>query len=439
MPKVSKVHWAAGKPPTLGKTKSSSMAADQPPAQTEQISAHENEPVSLSWYPKHCFKLPGFDHVEKLLDRIELAVAQGKRKRADYAIWAYLNSYDARRLALETAYRRLPKNKRPKPESLDNIAAFLDAWRGTKETVYLLLQVKPGPNLDYRPILDYGIENRALQYLVLPVLKLHAKLHPSQYALRGTHAAIRRVAASLADGYVWAIESDIRNCFPSFDGDRVCELLPLPEEVTRHALLANTLNVSLAHTFLACADPDEEQQLLNAEFAPVRRGLPQGSAASPLVAEMLLAPLFENLPEGGRSIGYVDNFLAMGKSESGAVSMTEAFWSALEAHPAGQLKAKNPLIYEPGKPIQFLGHQLRLTDGEVVISPTLVRQQEFETTFQEGLAKIKAASSSEKRSNAVSKLSYYVRSWTASFGLCDNIKELRATVLKRIAAAAHGS
>jgi hypothetical protein len=210
-------------------------------------------------------------------------------------------------------------------------------------------------------------------------------------------------------------------------------------EVCRAVLLAGSLTLSLAHTFLAYASPDEEQEWfeVSPRLASVRRGIPQGSAASPLVVEMLLAPLFETLPDCGEAIGYVDNFLAMGKCEGDAVSMTKAFGCALSAHPAGQLKAKPPRVFAVGGPIEFLGHQLQVVEGEVVISPTPANQQEFETAVKEGLAKIKAASSLKKRRKAVSRLRHWVRSWTASFSLCQNIKELRAATLNQIAVTAH--
>jgi hypothetical protein len=35
----------------------------------------------------------------------------------------------------------------------------------------------------------------------------------------------------MKDGFVWAFEIDIENCFPSFDGDKVVDLLPLPSEI----------------------------------------------------------------------------------------------------------------------------------------------------------------------------------------------------------------
>src|SRR5262245_48117612 len=47
----------------------------------------------------------------------------------------------------------------------------------------------------------------------------------------GKDILIDRVKELLLDGYVWTIESDITDCFPSFEGGNLHSCLPLPEKV----------------------------------------------------------------------------------------------------------------------------------------------------------------------------------------------------------------
>ena len=48
------------------------------------------------------------------------------------------------------------------------------------------------------------------------------ELHPNQYATRGgVHAAIKHTKQALIDGYVWAVELDIKDCYPSFDEEKL--------------------------------------------------------------------------------------------------------------------------------------------------------------------------------------------------------------------------
>jgi hypothetical protein len=129
----------------------------------------------------------------------------------------------------------------------------------------------------------------------------------------------------------------------------------------------------------------------------------------------------------------VDNFLAMAKDENDVVSMTVAFWSALKAHPAGQLRPKEPRIFQPGSPIEYLGHQLQLIDGVVRIDPKQQNLEEFENELMVGLAQIRKLGSSPSRANRkITELRRYVRSWTESFKMCDGIALRRAKALNEI-------
>jgi len=54
----------------------------------------------------------------------------------------------------------------------------------------------------------------------------------------------------LLDGYAWTVETDLKDCFPSFDGEELYKFLYLPEKVTRSVIMASTLNITLAITYL---------------------------------------------------------------------------------------------------------------------------------------------------------------------------------------------
>ncbi len=234
---------------------------------------------------------------------------------------------------------------------------------------------------------------------------------------------------------MWAIESDIRHCYPSIDGQKIGGLLPIPEQVTRSVLLGGSLNLSICSKLsFNLAYPGADEHYYATEFATARRGLPQGSAASPLVAEMLLAPLLADLPTCGAWIGYADNFLAMGKSEEDVVSMTSAFWGAVKAHPAGPLRLKPPFCTSRGVPFDFLGHRLRPLDGQVQILPSPENLAKFKAKFAFGLRSIHMCKGNHQY--PAQRLKLYVRSWTSTFRACAGIEKMRMQALKRIADAA---
>ena len=309
-------------------------------------------------------KIKARDHMMELLSKIHLAHLSGDDKRVKNLVRLYLKSYAARYFAVADARRKMPARIRPPESVVFGCAKSLNAWVGSDDPIELHLKQKAGDPDHFRPILSFGLEHRALQLLVRRVLEAQADLHPNQYATRGIHAAIRRLIELMKDGHHWAIETDITQCYQSFDGEKIAEQLPIPKEVTRRSLLGAHLSLTLCSDIFGPADPGEDDELTFPElFSDARRGLPQGSGSSPLVAEMLLAPLFESLPKGSAVVGYADNFLAVGQNESDVRSTTETLRSALKAHPAGHLVPKPPRVFEPGGAIQFLGHRLMCTWG----------------------------------------------------------------------------
>ncbi|TIQ44616.1 reverse transcriptase domain-containing protein [Mesorhizobium sp.] len=375
-------------------------------------------------------------HCRALIQRIRAAHLAGKRKKADYLSGVYLRSLDARYLATLRGNAALKKNRRVATEKLLPIAQSLNAWAGTQEKV--ILRLKPKENGDARKLMDYGIENRALQYLVRPLIGAQFNLHPHQYGTRaGRDAAIKRVATFLEQGYVWAIETDIKDCYPSFYGEKLSNFLPIPKKVTENVVCSVFYNLSLGHnsTFGPADGPEEDKILIGTLFADAQLGIPQGSATSALILDYVLAPVFHQLPKHGEIVGYADNILVMGKSEDDAVSMTLALWTALEANPAGHFRPKEPKASEPGDPTDFLGYRLTLIDGSVRIEPTPKNLEKFYAMLSHELSKIVNTSSAILRARRVKKLRRRVYSWTAAFKLWDGAQEHAKVSLAKIAKA----
>jgi hypothetical protein len=320
-------------------------------------------------------------HVQDMLSHIRSAHRAGKTKRAEQLGRQYLNSFDAKLMAAHRAYEQLPAHLRPDKAELPLIAQRIDPWKGTNEEVRVHVKQKSSDPSDYRPIMNFGIENRALQYLVLRLLEALFEPHPWQYLFKkGVILAVSQVAKAMADGPVYAYELDITNCYQSFDGKKLPSLIPLPKEVIDHVILSQHLNLKGAtnttHDPVGPADGDESLKLISA-LAHARRGIPQGSAASSIVAEMVLALSLNAVPELGWAFAYADNVLLLAASKSNAVAMMRALRSALKAHPVGRLRPKVK-FFDAGEPIVFLGHRLTRLSGTVHIAPTPQNQEKFE-------------------------------------------------------------
>lgn len=244
-------------------------------------------------------------HLRASLRRIQKAHRVGD-PQLPYLIQRYLTSYDARIAASRLAAKKMPWYRRPKEIELKSIAESSNAFQGTREEVTLRL-IRKDANT-FRPTLDFGHKHRALQNLVLSVLYAIAELHPRQFATQGgVPAAIAQVANAMRAGYVHANEIDIKDFYASFDGNKLVELVPVQKRVIERILLAEHLNIIPStphHTTMSLFGPantDPGQAPFEKYLADARRGIPQGSAASPILAEMLLAPRFSKSPLGARS------------------------------------------------------------------------------------------------------------------------------------------
>jgi hypothetical protein len=245
--------------------------------------------------PKHR-KQPG-----KLLKRIRAAVQAGKWKKAEWLVLEWLRSFEAKRLAGRLAYRAMPAHRRPNRSEVDGMAVGLDPWKGSDEVAYVAKQAKEHKPDDYRLTMDFGFENRSLQYLLLLVLREVMELHPDQYGNRGVHPAIKRVVEAMSEGYLWATEFDIKDFFASFDGKKALNLLPVPRRVGEKVLIGEYLTLVAGPTLIhpVGCEGDAEHKLLNDELVKARQGFPQGSAASSFVAEALLADTIHMIPKIG--------------------------------------------------------------------------------------------------------------------------------------------
>jgi hypothetical protein len=374
------------------------------------------------------------EHARRLLRKIRFAREDGKKKRLDYLGRLYLNSFGAKLMAVRRAYEHMPTHLRPDQADLPAIAKRIDPWKGTNEVVHVYRKPKSSKPGDYRLIMNFGIENRALQYLVLSLLEKIFEPHPRQYLLRGgVQEAVGALANAMAKGPAWAYELDINDCYPSFDGKKLEELIPLPKEVIEHVITSRHLNLKGGTNIWVSFGPadghEQSIKLTTALADAARRGIPQGSAVSPIVAEMVLALSLNAVPAIGTVFAYADNVLLLAASKSNAVAMKKALWSALEGHPVGRLQPKAK-FFAVGEPIDFLGHRLTVVNERVHIAPTPRNHEKFAGRAATYLGLLDQKLFHKEREAVLRDLNRYVNSWAANFWRCDGIKQITAALKK---------
>jgi hypothetical protein len=373
-------------------------------------------------------------HADRLLNQISEASAAGKAKLVRYLAHQYISSYDAKLIASKMAFR---KAGRPSvPAEIIAVAEKSCPWKGTNEPVKVF-SIPKGSSGDRRIALKFGVENRALQYLVKPVLVATANLHPHQYGAKGVQHAIALVAAMMAKGYVFAREIDIKDCFPSFVEENLHQFLPLSKEVIRHVIISEHLTLIGGNLYdlFGHAEDGVESPFVTDTFELARRGIPQGSAASNAVSEILLSKPYFDLPTGAVVTGFADNSLLMGKTEKEAVSIMKAFGASLKKHPVGQLEPKLKGKFNKGDHVDYLGHRLALVAGKVKIEPHPDHLTEFDRETHRRLVRFKKAANPWQAMNAERAYRSYVNSWAANFCLCNGVEAMRAKALAKVEAA----
>lgn len=378
--------------------------------------------------------------------------ARGRRRK-------YLGSSCAHITAVSQANAKLPKHRRRSRETVLAVAAALNPWHGTREPVKVF-PVRKGSG-GHRPIMDFGLRNRALQYLARAAAEPFAQLHPGQYALRGTQSAIRDLLHAMNDHHHVTV-TDIRDAYGSFDADAVVRLVPLPRVVAQRILVSRDLNLVFKHKDLNSTEAAEkaareavEEQVNpfepslakgvctalalesvaqgneghDARSSPymsyahgqfmtsARRGIPQGSAVSALVCEMLLAPVMRALPAETRVVSYADDIAMPARTKAEAQRNDLDLGRALRCSPAGPLTEKYCRTTTTEHGFAFLGYWLDTKRGAPRARPTHENLAKFETELERHYYQIMEDIVMWRQPNPakIKEMLRYARSWANSF------------------------
>ena len=137
---------------------------------------------------------------------------------------------------------------------------------------------------------------------------------------------------------------------------------------------------------------------------------------SPLVADILMAPVMAAVPDYGIAVNYADNFMVLAKRPADLVSIAKALRKCLYRHPAGPLGCKVPKRYQPGEAVEFLGYRLLVDKGKCTAAPTERNLRKFEKTFAKQLKRTKAHGVPKwLRTVRHHALRRYVQGWSSGF------------------------
>ena len=162
---------------------------------------------------------------------------------------------------------------------------------------------------------------------------------------RGAKDALRRVDTLLKAGHHWVVDADLKSYFDTIPHERLMALVK--ERVADGRVLA------LVESFLRAGVLEESKG-----WQPTEQGTPQGGVISPLLANLYLNPLDQQMARQGYAlVRYADDFVILCRSAAEAQAALEAVraWvteAGLTLHPE---KTRVVDATQPGG-FDFLGY-----------------------------------------------------------------------------------
>ena len=212
---------------------------------------------------------------------------------------------------------------------------------------------------------------------------------------RNAHQAIRQVQASVKDGYRIAVDIDLAKFFDTVNHDVLMNLL-------RRTIRDKRLLGLIGRYLRAGVQVGEH-------IEPSDIGTPQGGPLSPLLANILLHQLDQELERRGhRFARYADDMIILVKSERAAQRVMRSITRYLEH----DLKLKvNPAKSKvaPMSECSFLGFTMRGTKMRWT--------DKSAANFKHRVRELTGRSWGVSMDYRLHKLGQYVRGWTAYFGI----------------------
>lgn len=287
---------------------------------------------------------------------------------------------------------------------------------------------KPKPSgSGMRTICSFGPVARGAQYMVLTLLREAYTPAPFQFTHRGVQEAIKEALRLIKEeGYDHVAELDIKSHFPSFEDVKLLKALTLPNGAIREIVLAQSATW-IPHGVISCE--------LHTFLHQTQLGIPQGSAASAVVAEWSVSQL-DFKAKDVALINYADNFFLFAKDAATLKHALEALRSAVAGLPGGSFTT-HPQAGDPSEigsiegGFRMLGCWISKSGDVVQVEPTEESLQELSGHFRldaQGVAALLAATDILGYSNhrfegvqAYLRLKSYLYSWLAAHSFCTDL------------------
>ena len=242
------------------------------------------------------------------------------------------------RAAWERINRRVTGEKRHRGAGVDGVTVEGFAKKAEEEIPRLAAELRSGtyrPRAARRhyipkpgttkkrglglPCVRDKVVQEALRSLIEPIFEVEFLDGSHGFRpKRSTGTACERLERHLKEGKVWVVDADISGCYDNIDHEK------LLEQVNRR--IADGKILKLVRSFLEAGVMEE----MKVRYATT--GTPQGGVISPLLANIILHAMDEELEARGIAwVRYADDFLLQCETREGAEAALEAVRQILES------------------------------------------------------------------------------------------------------------
>jgi RNA-directed DNA polymerase len=268
----------------------------------------------------------------------------------------------------------------------------------------------PKPGGGQRGLGIPNVVDRAVQQAVLQILEpiFDPTFHPSSHGFRpnrGAHTAIAEAKGYLAAGYQTVVDLDLAKFFDRVHHQRL--LARIAVRVTDQRI--NTLVRRMLTASVVMPD---------ATKVAVREGTPQGGPLSPILSNIVLDELDQELARRGlRFVRYADDANIFVRSERAGQRVMKSIRQFLEKRMRLQVNEEKSGVRQPNE-VHFLGFRFRCPkEGEgddIAIFPSAKAERRLKTTLRE----MTPPNWGRSITSCMDDISRYMTGWMTHYRLC---------------------
>lgn len=236
-------------------------------------------------------------------------------------------------------------------EELSRLQDELQSKRYRRQPAKRVWIPKPGTT-EKRPLGIPAVRDRtveaALRNVIEPIFENDFAEHSYGFRpRRGCRQAVHRVEELLRGGHTWCVDADLKSYFDTIPHDRLMELVG--QRIVDGSVLA---------LIRQCLKAGVLEELKG--WQPTECGTPQGAVISPLLANIYLNPLDQEMSQKGwEMVRYADDFVVLCRSQEEAEEVMSFLqqWTekaGLTLHPS-----KTRIVHTHREGFDFLGWTFR--------------------------------------------------------------------------------